>query len=122
MRRITPTKLKSIILVLCFLVTTLGASADIVCTSSNSFNTQNYQVSDNLNNPSLSCSCHSVNHSEEQGLSKKAHRVINCSSCGGNGKCWPCKGTGIQPTGNGEKCSICNGSKKCYVCSGTGEL
>ena len=45
-----------------------------------------------------------------------------CTTCGGDGKCGQCFGTGTNTHLNEEepKCSRCSGTGKCTTCNGTG--
>ena len=43
--------------------------------------------------------------------------MVTCNQCNGDGKCYHCKGTGIE---NDEKCSFCGGYGRCNYCWGAG--
>lgn len=55
-------------------------------------------------------------------MSISVHSPNICTFCGGNGKCSPCDGTGVNPHVNEPepKCQRCSGSGVCAHCLGTG--
>lgn len=44
-----------------------------------------------------------------------------CKSCDESGKCWNCKGTGIDPVTQ-KSCNTCHGNGKCQICHGKGYI
>jgi hypothetical protein len=45
-----------------------------------------------------------------------------CPSCGGQGWCWFCYGTGSRLGSDDKRCSNCRGKGFCPVCEGDGQL
>jgi hypothetical protein len=51
-------------------------------------------------------------------MSKKSGEKPDCKSCGGNGWCGSCFGSGET---RGKPCTTCNGSGRCPGCGGSGK-
>jgi len=67
-------------------------------------------------------------NSEENSSAESGKQVVEkhekCKTCGGNGQCNICKGSGkskaTYKNGEHKTCDACSGSGKCYICEGKG--
>ena len=72
--------------------------------------------------PTTSASSSSTVYCETDNSTKTttAKKWQNCHSCGGNGRCKYCGGTGVNTHDKGDRCGVCHGKGACVGCNGKG--
>lgn len=100
------------------------AVAKILKESSSGKSSSSSYYSSSSSSPSTVESINSTAKTLEQGMKTLNENVMNnlknqpCGSCGGNGNCRTCGGTGKY---SGNECPSCHGSRVCTRCNGTGK-